>query len=182
MVNLKEIDAAVSAREAQIEKLRYELEIAQAELRGMKSLRDQILGQTISSPSPGQPKIIEPFNTVGSNTVALNQSKIIGHRGGRQTGAISRTWRLILSDMEHNFKSGWFSENHLIPIASKHGIELRVKEARNRMAALSAHNYVQQDPKTGNWRVTEYAAKKFGFFEKRLEENEAPTEESEGAS
>jgi hypothetical protein len=170
MIDPLEIDSAISAREAEIGRLRHDLEIAEAELRGMKMLRDQIIG-------PKSPEITMDYvlkDTAG-RTVAI-QTK--AYRAGRQPGAISKEWRAILADL-YNGPFAGFDESSVMFAAHKHDINLKQSDARARMMAYKEHGYVEATD--GYWSVTDFAAKKFGFYQE-ANKNEAPTREPEGAS
>ncbi len=163
MVNNADIDAAIAGREAQVVKLRRELEIAEAELRGMKTVRDQFLGRAV-------PSAVEPVRVRTRPT----------YTGGRQPGSISKIWRSIYSDLYHGFDKGWFSESQLIPVAFKHGVELRPKDARERLQAHSQHEIVEESPVSpAHWRVIEAAARKFGFADAPLKGENVTTERTE---
>ncbi len=165
MVEKTQVDAAIAAKEAEVDKLRRKLETAEIELRGMKDLRDRIF--TVFGESKG------------------SGSQQASRRGGRQPGAISPTWRLILSDAFHDNKRSWFTENALPSLAAKHGVDgLRLKDAKERLASYRQHGYVEQNPTNDDlWRVTENAARRFGFSEERLvpETKSAPDLEEAGA-
>jgi predicted DsbA family dithiol-disulfide isomerase len=160
MINASDINAAIAAREAEIERLRRDLEIAEAKLRGMKELRDQILG---TQPAVGQVFHLQAhsgkFNIAGAEIKATHS--------GRQPGAISKRWRKILSDL---YRQDLFDESVIIDTAEKHGLNLKHSSARLQMAVYTNHGYVEA--KAGGWRVTPTAATKFNFLRN---ENEAPS-------
>lgn len=166
MISPSDINAKIAAREAEVERLRRDLEISEAKLRGMKELRDQILGTM-------------PDSVIGKVTGRLNGegSKVkTSYRGGRQPGAISKEWRAILAKLYCLKK---FDESAIIDAAKKHDINLKHSNARLQMATYIRHGYVQEID--GVWNVTGIAAQKFGFL-RGTNENEAPTSELEGAS
>lgn len=168
MVNPADIDAAIASREAQVSKLHRDLEIAEAELRGMKALRDQIFGRTAISKPTALP--------------VRARARMPTYTGGRQPGSISKTWRAIYSDLYHGSNKGWFSESQLIPVAFKRGVELRPKDARERLQAHSQHDIVEESPvDLEHWRVTEAAARKFSFADAPLKGENDTTERTEPA-
>lgn len=146
----------ISVKEEQVARLSRELEIAQAELRGMKMYRDQHVA-------------VESSRTMRATHVTRNikvgsSASNIGYRGGRQPGAISTAWRGILADAYHAFGDDGFLEDDLISLANHHGIRLKPSDARNRMLSYLPYSYVEENPdRRGNWRVTTLAAEKFGF-------------------
>jgi hypothetical protein len=161
----------IRAKEAEIAARRRELELMEAELRGMRAVFAHVL--------PGKPTThhLRPMSieTARASIGQPHLAPTAGYRGGRQPGAISTPWRHILSDAYHEAGDAGFSENRIVGIAADNGISLKPSDARNRMLAYLPHRYVEENPDiSGVWRVTEYAAKKFGFFNKRLEKNEAP--------
>ncbi|BBU61922.1 hypothetical protein MSC49_18570 [Methylosinus sp. C49] len=167
MMNTADIDASIRNREAQVEELRRQLELAEAELKGMKTIRAAI-GR---SAHPHQPS---------RAAAVIEKVRQAGYSGGRQPGAISRPWRMIYSDMYHGFPNAWFSEQQLTISAFNNGIKLRPKEAKDRLSAHAMHRIVEQAPDSpGYWRVTEEAARKFGFDKEPLK-NEAPSAEASG--
>jgi hypothetical protein len=173
MISPSDINAKIAAREAEVERLRRDLEIAEAKLRGMKELRDQILG-TVPDSATGK-----TFQLQG-DTGRLNGdgSKVkTSYRGGRQPGAISKEWRAILAQL---YSHDRFDESVIIDTARKHGIiNLKQSNARLQMALYEGHGYVER--MNGHWKVTDVAAKKFSFL-REANNNEAPTSEPEGAS
>ena len=168
------IDAAITQREARVAKRRLlhenegrEILIEETQIAGMKVLRNQLFD------NKSQNKEKE------NNAPDAPQIK----QKGRQPGAISSQWRHILSDSYHDFARKWFPESALTSIAIRYDIKLKPTDARNRLIGYRVHNYVEEDISVhGTWRVTETCAKKFGFFEKRLEKDKAPKAEAKGAS
>jgi hypothetical protein len=167
MLNPSDINATIAARETEVERLRRDLEIAEAKLRGMKELRDQILGTKVTESATG--KAFQLQRDTGSFNVAGSKAK------GRQRGAISKEWRAILAKL---YSLYMFDESTIIDTAREHGINLKLSNARLQMAAYKGHGYVEDAD--GHWKVTNLAARKFGFREPN--ENEVPTSELEGAS
>jgi hypothetical protein len=166
MISPSDINATIAARETEVDRLRRDLEIAEAKLRGMKELRDQILGTTESATG----KALQLEGGAGRFNVAGSKAK------GRQRGAISKEWRVILAKLYSIFM---FDESIIINIAKEHDINLKHSNARLQMAAYKGHGYV--DGADGHWNVTDFAARKFGFL-REANENETPTSELEGAS
>ena len=160
MISPSDINATIAARETEVEQLRRDLEIAEAKLRGMKELRDKILGTKVTESATGREfrRSVSPY------------------RSGRQPGAISKEWRAILAKL---YSLNWFDESMIINIAKEHDINLKHSNARLQMAAYKGHGYVEGAD--GHWNVTESAARKFGFL-REANEKEAPTGELEGAS
>ena len=173
MINPADINAAIAARETEVDRMRRDLEIMEAKLRGMKELRDEILGTPtpLSATSNALKPDIGHFNVSGSKA---------SYRAGRQPGAISKEWRLILADLyleQTIFADGDFDEASVISAARKHGINLKHSDAKLRMAAYKEHGYIEGAD--GHWNVTDFAARKFGFLEKKPEQKEAPTAQAE---
>jgi hypothetical protein len=154
MVDAVEFDAAIQAKETDVEKLRRKLEAAEHELRGMKELRTRFFGR----PSEKQPSIKSDS----------------GKSGGRQLGAISFKWRLVLSDAYHDYSGKWFPESAIPALAERRGIQnVRPKDAKERLVSYHSHGYVEEHSVgDGLWRVTESAAKRFGFFEGKLSQDD----------
>jgi hypothetical protein len=173
MIIDSEIDLAISAREAEINRLRHDLEIAEAELRGMKIVRDRI------SSLPVARRDSRPRNDEAGSPKAVGGDNP-HYRGGRQPGAISKLSRGILEDLHRSYHSG-FGDHQYVLVASHHGLEMRPKDARNRIDAYKEHGYIE-NMEPGRYIVTDAAAIKFGFFGNKLDANEAPTSELEGAS
>lgn len=168
MLNPSDINATIAARETEVERLRRDLEIAEAKLRGMKELRDQILGTKVTESTTG--KEVQLQGDAGRFNVAGSKAK------GRQPGAISKEWRAILAEL---YFHSTFDESAIIDTAKEHDINLKHSNARLQMAAYKRHGYVEGTD--GHWNVTDLAARKFDFLRK-ANENEAPTSELEGAS
>lgn len=173
MLSASDINATITAREAEVERLRRDLEIAEAQLRGMKELRDQILGTKVQDSAPA--KAYHHQGDTGRFNVNGSKAKL-SYRGGRQRGAISKEWRAILATL---YSLNSFDETMIISTAKDHDINLKHSNARLQMAAYKGHGYVED--KDGHWNVTDFAARKFGFL-REANKNEAPTSEPEGAS
>lgn len=142
------VDSIISEFELKVADLRRQLELAEAELRGMKTLRDSMLA-----------------NAHGTTHQLLPDT---GHKGGRQPGAISQTWRHILSDIywTHQMLGGAMSVLDILNIAKRCGLSLRPSDVEGRMQHYSNFNYVAQTP--FGYKVTDVAAKRFGFASEPL--------------
>jgi hypothetical protein len=166
MLSATEINSAIAARETDVERLRRELEIAEAKLRGMKELRDALLG-------PSATVALQAQTTVPTSSGLPK----LGFRGGRQPGAISQLWRRILSDlywgqgMDTPSIGATFDLQRVVSAAQKHGIRLRPSEAEARLSHYETFDYVGRVP--DGFRVSLNAAIKFGFEKNPLKE-EAP--------
>jgi hypothetical protein len=162
----------IASKEAQVERLRRDLEIAEAELRGMKLMRDQFL--IPHKPAHVPPVVAGRFSISGSASGGKIASTS-GYRGGRQPGAISNTWKAILADAWRTRGGKGFMEGNLVALAETYGVNLKPSDARNRLVSYAAHNYVEENPDyPGMWRVTVHAAQKFGFDKEPLKD-EAPS-------
>jgi len=160
--SLDDLRASIPAREKRIAEARRQLEIDEAELRGIKFALAQLDGmQTEASVSQAIP----------SRPVTL------GYRGGRQPGSITRPWRVILSELYHDYNRGFFPDAAVISYAHKQGLIVRPRDVRDRFSSYIEHKYAETNG--AQWRVTDHAAQKFGFLEKKLETNEAPAAEAE---
>jgi hypothetical protein len=176
MENVPHIDDAISAREAKVERLRRELEIEEAELRGMKLMRDHF-AQASAARSPVAFHA-RRTQSLGEALIASREKESVqpGYKGGRQPGAISKSWRLILSELYWDGAApgqigATFDVQRVIYAAQKRGIQLRPSEVSTRMAHYETFDYVGSVP--GGWRVSMAAAERFGFLRSPLK-NEAP--------
>lgn len=162
----------IAAKEAEIAEMRRSLEIAEAELRGMRIMLARLPGHKAQH--------VPPMAMTRRTSPIASQQGLhapIGYRGGRQPGAISKTWKAILRDAWLTFRAAGFTESSLIKLAELHGIRLKLSDARNRMIAYKEHGYVvETNNPQGMWLVTESAAKRFGFFEERPSPERAETE------
>ena len=176
MATSDDINALIAAKETALEARRRELEVEEAVLKGMKIARDSMRRRG-TLPSAAAVNGSMPLSSLAEVVEAsFNQPSLQRRSGGRQPGSISRQWRYILSDAFHDFGHGSpFSEFQIIPIGRKRGLNLRPRDVHERMIAHAASKLVEAIDSKGTWRVTEFAAKKFGFFEQRLNEDEAPS-------
>lgn len=166
----------IATKEAEILELRRNLEIAEAELRGMKLMRDQIVSGKVSRISAEFGRFFVTESALGSKSLSSPK----GYRGGRQPGAISNTWKAILAEAWHTGGDAGFMESELVAFAMHHGINLKPSDARSRMLSYAAYNYVEENPdRAGMWRVTQHAAAKFGFNREHPMKKEAPSEAPE---
>jgi hypothetical protein len=156
--------AKIKAQEATVERLRRELEIAEAVLIGMRAML---------SPPPKAPMTNGPDKSedVWRDLPRLWNEASAKTKGastkGRQPGAISRPWRdtLAMLWMNYPFPEG-FTEYNAATAAQSAGLpNVGPKEALERMKSYVVHNYVERLP-TGKWRVTDHMVKKYGFSNK----------------
>lgn len=170
----------ISAKQAEVDRLRRQLDIAEAEMRGMLAMRDY--AGAFRQPTAAQR--LPASSVSGSKSGQKLASATGGYRGGRQPGAISAVWRLILSDLywiESPLFDGPgvpFSVDDIVVAARMRGINLRPSEAVGRMSHYKSFNYVSES-EGGNFAVTGAAAEKFGFDKEPLK-NEAPNAEASG--
>jgi len=91
---------------------------------------------------------------------------------GKPPGAISQVWRDILADLYRTKKP--FNADDMSRVARKHDIEIDPKAARVRMRTYKDFGHLKQksaDP-ADTYRVTERAAKRFGFADPSIIEND----------
>ena len=166
MANDSSPAAKIVAQEAEVARLRRDLEIAEAELRGMKAMLP-----TAPTAPVGHPEVWE-------RGLPKLREAMVGRTKGRQPGAISRQWRdtLAMLRMNYPFPEG-FTEYSAATAAQAAGLpNVRPKDALDRLTAYLSHGYVERLA-DGKWLVTDLAAKKYGFLDKG-----APTGEPIGAS
>jgi hypothetical protein len=91
---------------------------------------------------------------------------------GRQPGAISKQWRAILMHLAQHYPTG-FTEEQVIQAAKEHGLlNIRPKDARDRMGEYRGHSYIDHNEITGLFTVTYEAKTRFGDPSAHLEEGE----------
>lgn len=173
-ISVDAINAKIALREAEVLRLRHDLEIAEAKLRGMIELREQLLGPQPKvgvTEIPEVKKLSEPlFEAISERGFLPKNHTESTRRAGRQEGAISTRWRRILGDLHKLGKN--FDENIIISMAKNHDINLKPSDARFRMMSYRRHGFIAgQD---GSWKVADAAIKKFSL--NKLEKNEAPNE------
>jgi len=122
MLNAAHIASVIAKQADNVDRLRRELEIAEAELRGMKMLQSQLLSTAHQD---------LPSRNLNIQNVKLET----GYRGGRQPGAISQTWRMILSEMYWTevLLDTSTSIDLIRDIARKFGLQMRPSEIETRM-------------------------------------------------
>jgi hypothetical protein len=159
----------IIAKEAEIEKRRRELELMEAELRGMRAI---LRAPTSAGADPVvrtmQSAHVSPFATIATEL-----------RRGRQPGAISHQWRDTLRMLFMSYPDGFTAHNAVVAARGNGLSNVKPQDAAERLTSYMGHNYVERLP-DGNWRVTDFAVQKYGFHLPKM--NEAPAEEPEGAS
>jgi hypothetical protein len=156
----------IQKKEAEILSRRRELDLLEAELRGMKAMVSHF-------PAFETKHYLSPIG--GSAIVPSILGSVGSPRGGRQPGAISHTWRIILSELYWlprllDVQPG-FQISSVIDIAKTQNILLRPSEAQTRIAHYESFDFVRKTD--SGFVVTEHAAKKFGFDKEPLK-NKAP--------
>ena len=149
---MDDLDSLISQRQAEAARRQRELDLFIAETRGMEVVRDLRAG---------------PGNAAASSLAATSTAYpiVMGvplppKRGGRQPGAISQQWRVILWQLYHD-KAHGFSEDHVIPYAKLQGITIKMKDARDRMEKYKSQGFI--DFRDGRYFVSQAAAVKFDF-------------------
>lgn len=156
--------AKIAAQEAEVVRLRRELELAEAVLRGMRAILPE---QRSSAGSDEIWNKAAPILSEASNAERMK---------GRQKGAISHPWRDALHILHMNYRDG-FSEFNASAAANAAGLpNVRPKDALERLRAYLPLNYVEVVG--GKFRVTDFAVQKYGFDRPRME---APSTEEEEA-
>ncbi|MGO8740430.1 hypothetical protein [Rhodoblastus sp.] len=167
MNSATQIDSLIATHAAKVDSLRRELELAEAELRGMQKLRTQLLGL--------------PRAPVAEPSLYMEKTGDSGYRAGRQRGAISQPWREILSELywdggQKGQIGATFDIKRVILAAQKRGVRLRPSEVQARMAHYETFDYVGSVP--GGYRVSMAAAERFGFIRNPLT-NKAPNADAQ---
>ena len=177
MTNESNPQAKISAQEAEVARLRHDLELAEAVLRGMLAVVEPsnrppapIIGRVASIvPTPNRP--------LSGASMKASAGEFVSYRG-RQPGAISRQWRdtLAMLRMNYPFPEG-FTEYSAATAAQAAGLpNVRPKDALDRLTAYLSHGYVERLA-DGKWVVTDLAAKKYGFSDRGASTSE-PVEAS----
>lgn len=153
----------IDSRRQKITSLKREVELLEAELRGME-IAAQWYDAQATLP------IVRPLS-MGAMHIAPVRS------GGRQKGAISHPWRDILGWLWENRHSGF--NVHDVMEASRLLTELTLKPSDIPARILAHTDSGLVESFSGKYRVTPLAAQKFGF--KQIL-NEAKTNEAAGPS
>lgn len=174
MANESSPAAKIAAQETVVARLRRDLEIAEAELRGMKAML------------PAAPTAPTASSDVWERGIPKLKDALLGPTKGRQPGAISRQWRETLAMLRMNYPfPGGFTEYNAATAAQAAGLpNVRPKDALDRLTAYLSHGYVERLA-DGKWLVTDLAAKKYRFPDKGAptgEPMEASPVETEEAS
>jgi hypothetical protein len=150
----------VAAQEAEVERLRRQLEIAEAVLRGMRAML------------PDGPTSLPTLNTARQVNLSTHQQATEAARPttgfkGRQPGAISHQWRDTLHFLYLTYRDG-FTEHNAARAAQEAGLSnVRARDALDRMKAYISLNYIEEYE--DKFRVTEFAVQKYGFDRKENE-------------
>jgi hypothetical protein len=168
MAQAKTPESMIAEFSASVERMRNELALAEAELRGMLRIQGMQSLSPIGPPAIGASARAAPLSHYPKNEDGTSEAP----RKGRQPGAISATWRLILSDLYWSSGAGTekFGVAEIIEAAKSHGISLRPSEAQSRMQHYEKFDFTHISE--GGVIVTTAAAQKFGFNKEPLK-NEA---------
>jgi hypothetical protein len=163
----------IEAQKGEVARLRRELEIAEAVLRGMQSM----LPADLSTPRP--PRVSDDAWIDGMRKLATNiNSERLQQTKGRQPGAISHQWRDTLRMLFMNYPDGFTEYNATIAAHENNLPNVKPRDALDRLMSYMTHNYVERVA-DGRWRVTDYAVQKYGFSSPKM--NEAPEAETREA-
>jgi hypothetical protein len=169
--------AKVAAQEADVARLRHELELAEAVLRGMKAM----LPAEATPPAPAKTQQDVAWDR-GLRQLAKSMSSAQPAKG-RQPGAISQQWRNTLCRLLITRPDG-FADDEAAAAAISEGLpNIRPKDAADRLGSYLAHKYVERLP-NGEWRITDLFAQKYPNAMRRQREAlqiEAPSSEPEEA-
>jgi hypothetical protein len=151
------IDILISNQTALVARLRSELLEAEGVLRGMEAIRNVLPEQFTKS------KGLSSNASSIANGQSLSEKS--GYKGGRQPGAISSTWRKILSDVYWQARKGaipfGIDVSTLVRIAQENKVSIRPAEATKRMEHYAGFGYVVIE--NSCFKVTDDAATKFAF-------------------
>jgi hypothetical protein len=140
--------AKVAAQEAEVARLRHDLELAQAVLQGMKAML----------PPVGAPAA--PTMSSQSDVWERGLKRLVPPSKGRQPGAISQQWRNTLCRLLITLPDG-FTDDEAAAAAISEGLpNVRPKDAADRLNSYLAHEYVERLA-TGKWRITDLVPRKF---------------------
>ena len=170
--------AKIAAQETEVARLRHELELAEAVLRGMKAMLPAVATLPAASTSPRDAVWERGLGQLAKSTLSTRPAK------GRQPGAISQQWRNALCHLLITRPDG-FAEDEASAAAISEGLpNIRPKDAADRLGSYLAHEYVERLP-NGDWRITDLFAQKYPNAMRNLREAlqmKAPSSEPEEAS
>jgi hypothetical protein len=159
----------IEAQKGEVARLKRELEIAEAVLRGMQSMLPS---------GPAATSTDEVWRVgFGRLAKAMNGDRQKQTKG-RQPGAISHQWRDTLRMLHMNYPDG-FTEYSAAIAAHENGLpNVKPRDALDRLTSYRTYNYVE-NAADGKWRVTNLAVEKYGFSLPKM--NEDPSVEIEEA-
>lgn len=134
----------IADQQAKIAHLRAALAEAEATLKGMEAIYSAV------------PVARRRPTTTGSELRTTESSA-----GGRQPGAISQRWRVILNEL-YNRPEGFSAQDAVDLVLKLEGRVMKPSEARRLLEGYEEHGYVAQNP-AGRFFVTQVAARKFNF-------------------
>jgi hypothetical protein len=170
--------AKIAAQEADVARLRRELELAEAVLRGMKAMLPA--AATLPAPVKSVQDVVwdKSLRELAKSTSPTQPAK------GRQPGAISQQWRSTLCRLLITRPEG-FADDEAAAAAISEGLpNIRAKDAADRLSSYLAHGYVERTA-NGGWRITDLFARKYPNsmrHQREILEMKAPSSEPEGAS
>lgn len=162
----------------QLAELRRKGDLIEAELRGLERAR-QYIGASVPANNTRVASV--PASPAMPAVKPATQSD--AKRTGRQPGAISHRWRLILADLlvssGDTWPNAWFDESVVAAAVERlEGRKIKHAEVRRQFEGYIAQRYIDKNEK-GAFRVTEEAAHKLNL--RALKTNEAAGTPSESA-
>lgn len=140
---MDKLDRAIARTEKEIDELKRRAEQLELELRGLKR------AATLRPSGEG-----DVNNEEGEDPLSK--------RGGRQKGAISRTWRAVLARMYAGGINAPMRLEDIVHFAQSLGLSLHENSALARMRHYCDVGFVEEDAR-GLFRVTQAAAERFGL-------------------
>jgi hypothetical protein len=130
--------AKIAAQEADVARLRHELELAEGVLRGMKAMLPA--AATPPAPAKSHQDVVwdQGLRQLAKSMQSAQPAK------GRQPGAISQQWRKTLCRLLITRPNG-FADDEAATAAISEGIHnIRPKDAADRLGSYLAHEYVER--------------------------------------
>jgi hypothetical protein len=140
--------AKISAQEAEVARLRHELELSEAVLRGMKAMLPM---------SPRSPVASTRSDDVWEQMLPTLKKAF---SKGRQPGAISQQWRNALCELLIISPDGFTNDDAAAAVVRQGLSNTRPKDAAERLESYVTHEYVER-LRDGRWRITALFEQKY---------------------
>ena len=147
--------AILAERDATADRMQRDLDIYRAQTEGMR----------MAFAAVAQARGMVTISSIAAKTANGTIQAPAQKSGGRPAGAISNPWRNVLHQLHQAYNRpsrGFSPEGFLNCAQGTAGVgNLRLSDAKNRIAEYIKHGYIEATETDGLYRVTDYAMERF---------------------